>query len=223
MKATTTIASSTTPDGSKMLLQVHDGQHYLRINGVTLMATIASHSEQQMADAACEEFADDTPRILIGGLGFGYTLSRVLDLVGPKAKVVVAELMPAIVAWNREFLGDVNGKRLDDPRAVIKEEDVVELIKKGGTGGAYDAILLDVDNSPDPLTQRANARLYSKRGLERIHAALKPFGRVVFWSAHRDREFARLLERIFAEVDSVSAKAYPKAKKFTHTLFVARK
>jgi spermidine synthase len=219
MKVTTTLASCHTPDGAPMVLQEHDGQHYLKIGGVPLMSTTASYSEQQMAELACATLPAK-PRILIGGLGFGFTLRRVLELSPPDAIVDVAELLPEIVAWNREFLQAVNGGLLDDPRVRIHVRDVGELIDRCGQD-RYHAILLDVDNSPDPLVQQGNARLYNRGGLARTKSALHPKGRVVFWSANRDKHFAESLGRVFKQVECVGAKAYPQAKKIAHTLFVA--
>ena len=219
MKITTTLASSRTPDGALLLLQEHDGQHYLKIDGVPLMSTIASSSEQQMAEIACNP-QHANPHVLIGGLGFGFTLRRVLGLVKPGARVKVAELLPDIVTWNREFLTGINGQLLDDPRVSIELRDVYDMISQCGKD-RFDAILLDVDNSPDPLVQKGNARRYAKRGLELVKSALHPQGRVVFWSANRDKDFARSLQRFFSRVESIPAKAYPKARRFTHTLFLA--
>jgi len=217
MKATTTLASCLTPDGAPMVLQQHDGQHYLKIGGVPLMSTTASFSEQRMAELACATLPP-RPHILIGGLGFGFTLRRVLELAPPDATVDVAELLPEIVAWNREHLPHVNGTLLDDPRVHIHVGDVHDLLNGARR---YHAILLDVDNSPDPLVQQGNARLYNRGGLSRTKSALHPQGRVVFWSAHRDKHFADSLGRFFKQVECVGAKAYPQAKKITHTLFVA--
>jgi spermidine synthase len=217
MKATTTLASCRTPDGALMVLQEHDGQHYLKVGGVQLMSTTASYSEQQMAEIACDSLPAK-PRILIGGLGFGYTLRRVLELSPADAIVDVAELLQEVIDWNREFLGEVNGKLVDDPRVEVHRCDVHAMLDGKHR---YHAILLDVDNSPDPLVQKGNARLYNRGGLNRIKAALQPRGRVVFWSANRDKHFAESLGRVFKQVECVGAKAYPQAKKFTHTLFVA--
>ncbi|TAE77381.1 MAG: spermine synthase [Verrucomicrobia bacterium] len=183
------------------------------------MSTTASFSEQRMAELACAELPA-RPHILIGGLGFGFTLRRVLELAPPDAIVDVAELLPEIVDWNRQHLTHVNGSLLDDPRVHIHVRDVAELIDRSGHD-RYHAILLDVDNSPDPLVQQGNARLYNRGGITRTRAALHPGGRVVFWSANRDKHFAESLARVFKQVESVGAKAYPQAKKFTHTLFVA--
>ncbi len=218
MKITETLATCTTPDGARLTLHSHDGQHFLKVDGLQLMSTTASSSEEQMAEVACERLPAH-PRILIGGLGFGFTLKRALELTGPDVVVEVAELLPEVVAWNREFLAEVNGHLLDDPRVKIHVGDVFDLIDHGAN--SYDAILLDVDNGPDPFVQRRNERLYAKPGISRIKQALRPRGRVIFWSAHPDKSFARSLEKAFPRVECISAKAYPKAKRFTHTLFVA--
>ncbi len=221
MKITTTLATSSTPDGESLLLQEHDGHHFLKVGGVPLMSTNASSSEQQMAELACANMPAK-PRILIGGLGFGFTLRRVLELCPPEATVDVAELLPVIIDWNREFLKKVNGLLVDDPRVRIHIRDVAELIKRVGKD-RYDAILLDVDNSPDPLVQKGNAGLYDKGGIALAKAALQPGGRVVYWSANQDKAFARSLGKIYRSVECIGAKAYPKAKRFTHTLFVAQR
>ena len=219
MKPTTTLASCRSPDGSLLILQQHDGQHYLKVDGVPLMSTTASSSEQQMAEIACSNMPA-SPRVLIGGLGFGFTLRRVLELSPPHATVDVAELLPQVVDWNRRFLAQINGLLLDDPRVHLHLRDVGELIDRCGCQ-RYHAILMDVDNSPDPLVQQGNAQLYNRHGIARTKAALHPGGRVVFWSANPDKGFARSLGHVFAKVQCIPAKAYPKAKRFTHTLFVA--
>jgi spermidine synthase len=219
MKITTTLATCRTPDGAVLALLEHDGQHYMKVGGVQLMSTTASSSEQQMAELACANMPKK-PRILIGGLGFGYTLRRVLELCPSDAIVDVAELLQEVIDWNREFLKEVNGLLVDDPRVRIHRRDVGEIIERVGKD-RYHAILLDVDNSPDPLVQQGNARLYNRGGIARTKAALHAGGRVVFWSANPDKDFARSLEKVFKNVECIGAKAYPKAKRFTHTLFVA--
>ena len=221
MKPTTTLASYQTPDGDKLLLQEHDGHHYLKVGGVPLMSTKACASEQLMADLACLTLPAK-PRVLIGGLGFGFTLRRVLELCPPDAIVDVAELLPVMVEWNRKFLTAVNGRLLDDPRVHIHIRDVAELLNRQGRK-RYHALLLDVDNSPAPLVQNKNARLYDDAGIVRAKAALHPGGRAIYWSATPDKNFARALGKVFREVECIRAKAYPKAKKYTHTLFSARR
>jgi spermidine synthase len=217
MKATATLATDRAPDGTLMVLQRHDGEFYLKVDGVALMSTRAVASEQRMAELAC---GPDSRRVLIGGLGFGFTLRRVLELVPADAEVEVAELIPFIIDWNRQHLDGVNGALLDDPRTRVHRGDVIDRL---AAAPPFDAILMDVDNSPDALVQRKNARLYSRRGLEQVKGALTRGGRVVYWSANRDKAFARELARVFGQIESIPAKAYPEAKRFSHTLFVARK
>ncbi|HUF63844.1 MAG TPA: hypothetical protein VMN36_17330 [Verrucomicrobiales bacterium] len=221
MKITTTLASVRTPDGALLLLQEHDGEHYLQVDGAPLMSTRAAASEQVMADFACRGLPE-RPRVLIGGLGFGFTLRRVLELTPLEATVEVAELVPEVVAWNRDFLAEVNGRLLDDPRVSIITGDVLDVIRRQDDG-RYNAILLDVDNGPDALVQRANAKLYTTASLKLIKRALSPQGHVVIWSANRDAQFEQRLLRVFAKVDSIAAKAYPKARRFAHSLFVAER
>lgn len=200
-----------------MVLQEHDEQFFMKVDGVTLMSTIATASEQLMAELAC---GSSPRRVLIGGLGFGFTLRKVLDLCGPDAEVEVAELLPEVVAWNREFLQQVNGALLDDTRVKVHVGDVKQCIDQA-SGGKFDAIMLDVDNGPDSLVHRDNDKLYGRQGFRKVKAALSPRGRVVYWSANRDKGFERELAKEFINVRSVGAKAYPAAKKFSHTLFVA--
>lgn len=221
MKPVTTLATSRTPDGEPLILQEHDSQYFMKVGGVQLMGTNASSSEKEMADLACANLPRGA-RILIGGLGFGYTLRRVLELCPPDASVDVAELLLVVVDWNREFLTGVNGLLVDDPRVHIHIRDVAEIISRAGEN-RYHAILLDVDNSPDPLVQKGNAKLYDGDGIARTKAALHPGGRVVFWSANPDKSFARSLAKHFGNVQAIGAKAYPKAKRFTHTLFVGER
>jgi spermidine synthase len=221
MKPVTTHATSRTPDGEPLLLQEHDGQYFMKVGGVQLMGTNAYSSEKEMADLACTNLPRGA-RVLIGGLGFGYTLRRVLELCPPEASVDVAELLQVVVDWNREFLTGVNGLLVDDPRVNIHVRDVADLISLA-RNNRYHAILLDVDNSPDPLVQKGNAKLYEGDGLARTKAALHPGGRVVFWSANPDKSFARSMAKHFGNVQAIGAKAYPKAKRFTHTLFVGER
>lgn len=217
MKVTTTLASCPTPNGGPLVLQEHDGAYFLKVDGVSLMSTIATASEEQMAELACER---RPRRVLIGGLGFGFTLKRVLELGSPDTAVTVAELIPEVVEWNRTHLREVNGQLLDDPRVEVHLGDVNDCIDRA-SGGGYDAILLDVDNGPDSLVHDDNRNLYGRRGFLRIQSALARRGRVVFWSANRDQAFERELAKCFRNVSSVGAKAYPQAKRFSHTLFVA--
>ena len=125
MKVTTTLASMRTPDGARLALHEHDGEYFMKIGSEQLMSTTASYSEQQMAEVACARLGAK-PRVLIGGLGFGFTLRRVLELVPGNAVILVAELFPEVVAWNRDYLQEVNGGLMEDPRVEIRMCDVIK-------------------------------------------------------------------------------------------------
>ena len=221
MKETKLLAEALTPDGEPLMLLTHDGEFFLKVRGQGLMSTTATESERLMAELACEGLAKTPARVLIGGLGFGFTLRRTLECLGPEAQVEVAELLPEVVAWNREFMSEVNGDLLDEPRVKILVEDVCDVIAKGV--GRYDALILDIDNGPDAFVQGKNEQLYKSSGFASIKRALKPHGCAVFWSAFRDKPFMRRLERAGFEVEEVGAKAYPTAKRPTHTLYVAHR
>ncbi|WP_243838735.1 spermine synthase [Prosthecobacter fusiformis] len=216
-----TLAQARTPEGAELTLHSHDTEFYLRVNRQPLMGTNASESEKVLAELACAGLATQaTPRVLIGGLGFGFSLRRVLECVGAAAIVQVAELLPEVVAWNREFLSSVNGLLLDDPRVLLSIQDVYQIIAQA-PAGHYDAILLDVDNGPIAMVKDGNGRLYQSAGLAAISRALKPGGRVTFWSASQDQAFSRRLVKAGYKVEIVGCKSYPQAKKKTHTIFVA--
>lgn len=221
MKPTTTLAETRTPDGSKMFLQHHDGHFSMCVDGEMLMSTRAWHSEAEMAELGCALPSGRAPRrVLIGGLGFGFTLRRVLELVGPEAEVEVAELLPVMVEWNRAHLMGVNGRLLDDPRVRVTVGDVFGVLG-GAPAGRYDVVLLDVDNGPVALVDHGNTRIYSDPGLRILSRALAEGGRAVFWSASTDRRFLRRLIEAGFRSSSLPAKAYPQAVRRTHTLFVA--
>lgn len=221
MKPLINLAQARTADGSEITLHSKDTHFFLRVNREPLMATNAPESEMVMARLACKPFLHKTaPRVLIGGLGFGFTLRQTLELLGKGAEVEVAEIVPEVVAWNREFLGEVNGKLLADPRVKIVINDVFEVIKKA-RDNPYDAILMDVDNGASALVLPGNDRIYRKEGLVSFQRALRPNGRLVFWCATADRVFEKQLSRAGFSVESVPAKAHVNAKRAAHTLIVA--
>lgn len=198
-----------------------DGHYYLRVAGRELMGTVAANSEMRLAELACETLGTaKDQRVLIGGLGFGFTLRRVLDLVLPNVRVEVVELLPEVVAWNREYLQSINGGLVDDPRVTIRIDDVLAVLARAKPR-RYDAVLFDIDNGPAAIVAAANARLYAASGLTALSRALCPGGRAVFWSASTDRGFLKRLARAGFRATAVGAKSYPHAKRDTHTLFVA--
>ncbi|WP_165205610.1 spermine synthase [Roseimicrobium sp. ORNL1] len=216
-----TIAQARTPQGAELTLHSHGAHFYLRVNREPLMGTNAPESEKALAQCACAGLKGrKSVRVLIGGLGFGFSLRQTLELVGHHAKVEVAELLPEVVAWNRAFLKEVNGALLDDPRVKVTIEDVFQTVINA-PAAHYDAILLDVDNGPVAMVQDGNARLYRARGLAAIIHALKPGGRATFWSATPDRQFGKELGKAGFVVDVVSAKSHAHARRHDHTIFVA--
>lgn len=223
MKASVTLATTTTPDGAKLALHAHDGQFSLRVGGKQLMSTTATASEMRLAELGCVKLgAGARAHVLIGGLGFGFTLRRVLELAPPEAKVQVAELLPAIVDWNREHLRAVNGALIEEPRVEIVVDDVLAVLSRAAPGH-YDVVLLDVDNGPNALVDHGNAPLYDRKGLRVLSNALRRGGRAVFWSASTDDSFVERLAAAGFKAEAVGAKAYAQAKRDTHTLFVADK
>ncbi|SEP44915.1 hypothetical protein SAMN04487843_12149 [Methylobacterium sp. ap11] len=164
------------------------------VDSIELMNSRRSGSERALASLACARLREwRRPRVLIGGLGMGFTLRTALDELAPDAEVVVAELVPAVVAWARGPLAHLFAGSLDDPRVTLRETDVHHVIDHGP--GAYDAILLDVDNGPEGLVQQTNDRLYDVAGLGRAHRALKPGGLLGVWSERPDRKFKSRFQR----------------------------
>jgi spermidine synthase len=216
-----TLGQTTTPDGSTLSLQLRDGHFHMRVAGRGLISTTATSSEARLAELGCEKLAmAGDKRVLIGGLGFGFTLRRVLDLVPAGVHVQVAELVAEVVTWNREHLQCVNGGLIDDARVEILIDDVFTVIARAAPG-SYDAVLLDVDNGPTALVDPGNARLYADHGLRILSRALRVGGRAVFWSRSPDRAFLTRLAAAGFCATTVDARAYPNAKRSTHTLFVA--
>lgn len=214
-----TLARTQAPDGAELSLHQRGEEYFLRVNNQPLMATNAPESEKVLAQQACKRLYSRPARVLIGGLGFGFSLRRVLEIVGKDSTVHVAELLPAVVQWNREFLGGVNGKLLDDPRVTIFVEDVFQVLERA-KAEPYDAVLLDVDNGPVAMVQDQNGVLYHRRGLGVLWRALKPGGRAAFWSASDDAPFAARLAQAGFRVSTVPAKSHEHARRFDHLIFV---
>ena len=223
MITTHQLGETRTPDGGRFSLHEHDGDYFLKLNGRQLMSTTSTVSELLLADLACTHLAaKPDARVLIGGLGLGYSLKRVLELVGPEATVHVAELLGEVVTWNREFLQKINGGLLDDPRVQVFVDDVFRVIHDGSKE-RYDAILLDVDNGPTSFVQPKNKRLYDKNGFGMIRRALNKDGCVTFWSAAPEPGFVNRLQRARFTVNAVPCKAHERAKRLEHVIYVAKR
>ena len=172
-----------------------------------LMNSRVHGSEDALAAQTCARLVDsERARVLIGGLGMGFTLAAGLRHLGGEAQVMVAELVPAVVAWNRGPLRDLNGHALDDPRVVVREGDVAGILRAERQG--HDAILLDVDNGPEGLTRKQNDWLYGVDGLSAAYSALRPGGVLAVWSAGPDRDFVQRLRKVGFEVDEVRVRAH---------------
>ncbi len=217
------LAETLTPDGSRVSVHEHDGEYFLKLNSRQLMSSTSTSSELLLADKACAHLHDRAKaRVLIGGLGLGFSLKRVLEMIGPAGVVQVAELLPEVVTWNRELLAGVNGRLLDDSRVEVFVADVFTLIRRGSED-PYDAILLDVDNGPSSFVQKKNSRLYDWRGLKLIWNALKPGGRVAFWAAEPEPGFCDELSRAGFATEEYPAKAHARAKRFAHIIYVGER
>ena len=215
------LAETRTPDGSRLTLHEHDGDYFIKLDGRQLMSSTSTSSELLLADKACQHISRDAEaRVLIGGLGLGFSLKRVLELVGKRAAVHVAELVPEVVTWNRELLQLVNGPLLDDSRVEVLVDDVFAVMKNAQP---YDAILLDVDNGPTSFVQAKNRRIYKRSGLEVIRRALRPGGCAAFWSAEPEPAFREALGRAGFHADEYPAKAHERAKRFAHMIYVAER
>ncbi len=220
MKPHRLLAAARTPDGTALTLHEHDGSFCVRLAGRELMHSQAAFSEETLGQVGTARLPRGQPaRVLIGGLGLGFTLRSVLANTGTTVAVEVAELSPEIVAWNREHLAGLNGALLDERRVTVRVGDVFEVVRRA-VPRAYAAILLDIDNGPSALVQAANARLYDARGLRLLAAALAPGGRLVVWSAGEDRAFERRLAQAGFTVQTLPVKLHAGARQEAGRLFV---
>jgi spermidine synthase len=209
------------PGGQELRLTSEEGYFVLTLGHVPLMSSAAHHSEEHLAEVGCEGLAERPhARVLVGGLGMGYTLRAALDRTPSTSRIVVAELVPAVVRWNRGPLADLADRPLEDPRTELVAGDVVAYVESGPE--PFDAILLDTDNGPDDFTAKGNARLYAPAGLARLRQALRPGGRLVVWSAYQCPAFVHDLRRAGFEPSVVKAKARGH-KGGRHTLYVGRR
>jgi spermidine synthase len=194
--------AQTPGNGEELRLYQRDTEFSIRSGNWELMNSRIYGSEVALAKLACEKITTHPQaRVLIGGLGMGYTVRSALNELGARAQVVVAELVPAVVKWNMGFLSDLASSPLDDNRVTLHEADVAQMIKTAK--GTYNAILLDVDNGPQALTRKDNDWLYSLKGLNTAFAALRPKGVLAVWSSGPDPAFAQRLRRAGFEVDQV--------------------
>lgn len=201
------IDSTQVPGNDKELrLYKRDKEFSIKVNGLELMNSRIHGSEEALADLACATIADHPgTRVLIGGLGMGYTTAAVLRRLGTESRVVVAELLPAVVRWNRGPLAELAGYPLQDHRVTVREIDIAQILRAECC--AYDAILLDVDNGPKALTQKDNHWLYTRAGLQATFAALRPAGVLAVWAAGPEPAFTKRLHQAGFIVNEVRTRA----------------
>lgn len=214
-----TLDRARTPDNTDLTLHKAGGDFHILANGRKLMSSDMHGSEEALATLGCVRARLlPAPIVLVGGLGMGFTLRAALDVLPKGATVVTAELLAAVVAWNRTTLGALAGHPLDDPRAVVTEGDIAALLAR--SEGRFDAILLDVDNGPRAFTQNANTSLYSDAGLAAAHAALHTDGVLAVWSAWDDRKFEHRLRHAGFRVNVRHVPARLKMGGPDHTIFL---
>jgi spermidine synthase len=197
----------------------HDGAYLIRADGVELMSTRRHLSEDRLAEVACAQLRElPQARVLIGGLGLGFTLRAALRELREDAQVVVAELLAEVIAWNVDPSYDLSVDAMRDPRVHIVHDDVFAVL--GANPAGFDAIMLDTDNGPDGMLMSENAPLYASRGIGTTVSALRPGGRVVYWSVGDDPKFARALRGAGLTVETLRVRAHDTTGPM-HTLYVA--
>lgn len=219
MKPTELLGRTRTPDGAELALTRRDSEYVILASGRSLMSSRMHGSEEALATFACQRArARAEPCVLVGGLGMGFTLRATLDLLPPGATVVVAELVPGVVEWNRGPLGPLAGHPLKDARVVVDVNDVADTLR--ANPGRFDAVLLDVDNGPAAFTATDNAGLYSDGGLAAARVALTVGGVLAVWSAREDRRFEQRLRHCGFTVQVERVRGRLKKGGPRHTIFL---
>ncbi|CAN5865996.1 spermidine synthase [soil metagenome] len=215
------LGEARTPEGNAMTLTRRGGEYMIMADGKDLMSSRMKGSEEALATIGCDSARKrEGASVLVGGLGMGFTLRATLDVLPEDATVVVAELMPAVVAWNRGPLAPLAGRPLEDRRVEVALGDIALLLR--AARARFDAVLLDVDNGPAAFTQTANAGLYDNAGLTMIREALRPGGVLAVWSAWDDRKFEHRLKHHGFTAETHHVRARLKQGGPRHTIFVGR-
>ncbi len=207
--------------GDELVLYKRSEEYSIRTGGFELMNSRMHGSEDALSALTIKRISKPAPRILIGGLGMGYTLAAALKCMKDSGEIHVAELVPAVIRWNREHFGHLAGHPLSTPGVRIFETDVAHMIKKSSE--LYDAILLDVDNGPEGLTRKDNDWLYSKSGLAAAKKALMPSGILAVWSSAPNKPFTDRLEKSQFRVEVEQVHARKSKKGGRHTIWFATK
>ena len=214
------LAKAPIPGGGELRLMRRGAEFSIRLGVNELMNSRLGGSEEALAALACAKIRERArPRVLIGGLGMGFTLRAALAALGADARIEVAELIPAVAQWAESEMAEIFVDSLRDPRVRVELTDVAELI--GAGGAAYDAILLDVDNGPEGLTRQANDRLYDARGLAKARAALRPGGVLAVWSSGPDRRFTQRLRDAGFATEEIASRARGARGGARHVVWIA--
>jgi len=222
MKAWELLGETRAPDGTDMRLTRRDDEYVMLANGKPLMSSRMHGSEEALATMACRHVGrTERPRVLVGGLGMGFTLRAVLDALPSDAVVTVAELVPAVIEWNRELLAALAAHPLRDGRVRIEVADVGFTLR--ANPGRFDVVLLDVDNGPAAFTTITNDGLYDNGGVAAAYAALRPRGTLAVWSAWEDRKFEQRLRYHGFDVEVTRVRARLKKGGPRHTIFLGYK
>ena len=220
MKPRIKLAETTTPDGGKMEIIQHDQDFLITVNGQELMNSRQHASEMELARLGCAFLMDyKEPRVLIGGLGMGYTLHQTLKMLSAESRIEVSELLRSVVEWNREYLSELNEQPLADERVEIKYGDIIPLIS--GSVECYDAILLDIDNGPSATTDSGNHRLYGHNGIQACRRALRNQGCLAVWSIESSKSYEYRLVSCGFHVRRYRAPAFHGSKSRTRFVWVA--
>ncbi|MEM6293872.1 MAG: hypothetical protein AAGA54_21530 [Myxococcota bacterium] len=221
MKPWETLDTTTAPDGEVLDLRRRGHEFLIRAGGYDLMSNEDDGSSKALSSLGLAELGRPAKHVLVGGLGMGFTLREALDHVGPDATVEVAELVEAVVRWNRGPLAEVAGNPLGDPRSRVFQGDVGARIRNPPQ--PFDAILLDVDNGPDALAHDGNEAIYSARGLQAAHAALSPGGVLGVWSFSDDNRFTARCKKAGFRTRVERVKASRKGRGRYHYIWLAKR
>lgn len=217
------LATAPVPQGEgELKLYQHDQDFVIKVDHIELMNSRVHGSEDALAELTIQKIDTNKPkRILIGGLGMGFTLAKALESIGPEDTIDVAELSPDVLAWNKEYLGNLTDNPLNDPRVTVHVMDVIDIMRSNQR--CFDAVILDVDNGPEGLTKDDNNRIYSSRGLSSAFQALKPHGIYSVWSSGDSEIFTERMKKSNFEIEKTRVHERANGKGGKHVIWFGTK